>query len=625
MTLVNINIKNIASETYPDDLVIFRSPTFRESPSGGITSTAETAVPLVKGIGSKELTPGPVVVVFQCRGISDTRPKSGTVPDAGPVSIEDVIAGAFEYTPEVVNNALETIKGAVAAEVDAIKARRGRIPTGQNPDTWKSGDQRQGTWDLDNNSSVNAAISAGYTAPMGNTPHYLQHTDDVDGIGGSYQVATTVSSSGNRIFIRQKLFGQVFQPWREIAIGGSARAFDVQGQPTSSILSALNPDVWMGPEFQGMWHIRDTSTLDSLRSAGYTPPWGTAAHLLSHIESGSDQAVQVAFILGGRSRVLWRQRRYGNDEFDAWVDMSGATESADGTHMIAHGSSFVEGGSHGSLWPESDTWVHKLSQLLGIPIMNAGKGGQRADEIVLRAGRKRTWVKIAGDAIPASGVASIELSWTVGTGGNRWFSQEGTILGESVFLEQNGTTGAWTIRRKTAGSAIPVAGWVEWLSIHERENSLLPTFINLGKNDLTSNISGDYGSPAEHVLAAHQQFVDSLPARAQSLVVLGHFPNLDSTKWVRLQVDAVNEGLATLYPRAYFDVLGFMRDLGPEGALAKMGVTPTPQDEDLVSRGYPPASCFDPGDAGHPNKNFHAVMAARLAERIRNRGLVLPV
>lgn len=120
MTLVNIDIKNVASETHPDDRVVFYSPTLREAPGGGITSTAETVVPLVDGVGEIELVPGPVAATFQCRGISDTRPKSGVVPDVGPVGIEEVIAGAFEYLPPVVNRGLDEINDALAAALASI-------------------------------------------------------------------------------------------------------------------------------------------------------------------------------------------------------------------------------------------------------------------------------------------------------------------------------------------------------------------------------------------------------------------------------------------------------------------------------------------------------------------------
>lgn len=112
MTLVTIDIKNVALETHPDDRVVFSPPHVRERPDGGLVSTAETVVPLADGMGQVELVPGPVNVTFQCRGIADTRPKSGVVPDTGPVGVEDVIAGAFEYTPAVVNHGLEQINTA---------------------------------------------------------------------------------------------------------------------------------------------------------------------------------------------------------------------------------------------------------------------------------------------------------------------------------------------------------------------------------------------------------------------------------------------------------------------------------------------------------------------------------
>lgn len=119
MTLVKIDIKNVASETHPDDKVIFRSPAVREAPGGGITSTAEAVVPLVDGIGEKELAPGPVIVTFQCRGIADTHPKRGTVPDKGSVPVADVIGGSLTYTPEVVSATQAVRDEAVRAAADA--------------------------------------------------------------------------------------------------------------------------------------------------------------------------------------------------------------------------------------------------------------------------------------------------------------------------------------------------------------------------------------------------------------------------------------------------------------------------------------------------------------------------
>lgn len=122
MVLVKIDIKNIASETHPDDKVIFRSPVVREAVGGGLVSTADEVVGLVDGVGEVELVPGPVHVTFQCRGMADTRPKRGTVPDSGPVTVADVIGQNFTFTPEVVGAAQTARNQAVQAAADAEAA-----------------------------------------------------------------------------------------------------------------------------------------------------------------------------------------------------------------------------------------------------------------------------------------------------------------------------------------------------------------------------------------------------------------------------------------------------------------------------------------------------------------------
>ena len=138
MTLVTIDLGDVAGGHDPDDYVTIRAEAFREAVGGGITSTAEVKIPLVDGVGQAEVEPGPVVVSFRCQAVADTREKRGVVPETGPVGIEDVIGGAFEYTPPVVNRGLDLIEGArdealgqvagaVSAEAEAIRWWRGYL------------------------------------------------------------------------------------------------------------------------------------------------------------------------------------------------------------------------------------------------------------------------------------------------------------------------------------------------------------------------------------------------------------------------------------------------------------------------------------------------------------------
>lgn len=114
MTKVTIDIRNIASSTHADDRVLFRSPIHRTG-GAGLVSTANEVVTLTDGVGEVELIPGPVIVTFQCKGVTDTSPKRGTVPDTGPVTLGQVISGSFSYSPEVVTAAQAARNGAVEA------------------------------------------------------------------------------------------------------------------------------------------------------------------------------------------------------------------------------------------------------------------------------------------------------------------------------------------------------------------------------------------------------------------------------------------------------------------------------------------------------------------------------
>lgn len=146
MTLVTIDLGDVAGGHDPDDHVVIRAEAFRESQGGGITSTAEVVIPLVDGVGQAEVEPGPVVVAFRCRAVADTREKRGVVPGEGPVGIEDVIGGAFEYTPAIVNihrdqiegardEALGQVEGAVADAIGSKLPWRGVLPDGTDINT----------------------------------------------------------------------------------------------------------------------------------------------------------------------------------------------------------------------------------------------------------------------------------------------------------------------------------------------------------------------------------------------------------------------------------------------------------------------------------------------------------
>lgn len=179
MVLVKIDIKNIASETHPDDKVVFRSPVVREAVDGGLVSTADEVVSLVDGVGEVELVPGPVIVTFQCRGMADTRPKRGTVPDSGPVTVADVIGQNFTFTPEVVGAAQAARDQAVQAAADAGNASDSASGYAQEAKEYRDAVELAA-----------AGVGAPVSSPVENVAMIQAEIDRVAGDGGGTVVLT---------------------------------------------------------------------------------------------------------------------------------------------------------------------------------------------------------------------------------------------------------------------------------------------------------------------------------------------------------------------------------------------------------------------------------------------------
>ena len=198
MTLVTIDLGDVAGGHDPDDHVIIRAEAFRESPGGGVTSTAEVKIPLVDGVGQAEVEPGPVVVSFRCRAVADTREKRGVVPASGTVGIEKVLENAFEYLPPVVNDALETIQGAVAAAVEDIKWKRGMLPESYA----NLADVPDGDWIV---ASASQATGLGLPSPL--ISRISKHT-----YGSAVFYLVTTGGADPRIWLRYGNTGEWWKP-----------------------------------------------------------------------------------------------------------------------------------------------------------------------------------------------------------------------------------------------------------------------------------------------------------------------------------------------------------------------------------------------------------------------------
>ncbi len=114
MRTLTIDVKDVGGTASIGDSVVIRSPAVRASEtSGRLVSPTPIVVALNNGVGEAQVEPGPLLVQFRCRNVSNTAPIEVTVPaGTGRVTLRELIEQHIKYEPAV-------IRGAQKAERDA--------------------------------------------------------------------------------------------------------------------------------------------------------------------------------------------------------------------------------------------------------------------------------------------------------------------------------------------------------------------------------------------------------------------------------------------------------------------------------------------------------------------------
>lgn len=120
MTDIVVDIRNVASQIRPDDRIYVWAPNLRERTGGGLVSTAPHEVRLIDGQATiTGVEPGPLMIRFECMGISDTGDKQGVVPeDEESVDVFDVLADSLIYPAPVIGAAQAARNEALQAAQD---------------------------------------------------------------------------------------------------------------------------------------------------------------------------------------------------------------------------------------------------------------------------------------------------------------------------------------------------------------------------------------------------------------------------------------------------------------------------------------------------------------------------
>ena len=114
MRTLTIDVKDVGGTASIGDSVVIRSPAVRASEtSGRLVSPTPIVVALNNGVGEVQAEPGPLLVQFRCRNVSNTAPIEVTVPaGTGRITLRELIEQHIKYEPAVIQGAQKAERGA---------------------------------------------------------------------------------------------------------------------------------------------------------------------------------------------------------------------------------------------------------------------------------------------------------------------------------------------------------------------------------------------------------------------------------------------------------------------------------------------------------------------------------
>lgn len=295
---------------------------------------------------------------------------------------------------------------------------------------------------------------------------------------------------------------------------------------------------------------------------------------------------------------------------DTLYQTKGATGRVTPLQTIAiYGDSLTE--SVGTNWPETT-----LASLSGLPVINLGKSGQGAADIITRQGGLSPQVTLAGGQIPA-GTTPVTIStidpsigWRVNGSGTFGFT--GTLADTPGQLVHDLVTDIWTFTRTTAGTAVTVPA----ASVFTRNEDLSYrnhlTILWAGRNNVSPNTLPMTRDLIELAIT------EGIRSHIKKYLVLGiiNGQNEATGSSSHTLITSHNATLSTRYGLQFYDI---RRDFIDDG-LTIAGITPTTADTNAIAADTPPASLMS--DTIHPNAAGYGVIARLVAEKIATLGWI---
>ncbi|UVO49577.1 hypothetical protein M0208_03265 [Sphingomonas sp. SUN019] len=284
------------------------------------------------------------------------------------------------------------------------------------------------------------------------------------------------------------------------------------------------------------------------------------------------------------------------------------TPTTTAARLILWGDSRTEG--IGAVAPDVFPAV-VAAQLPSLTVINAGRSGQNAAQIVARQGGAPALLTVAANTIPAAGPvmvvsASANIFFYAGDPNARG-DIAGTLAGVAGICASDGG-GTTSFIRSAAGNAVPCPAGTPFIpdqAVAERSSIM---FLCAGRNGI------ELEDPAETVTLTAQAV--AYLTGSPRYMVAGVMPDRGVRIGLpeRIPYDRLNAALQSRHASAYLDL-----STPPSDAeMLAIGYTPDVSDRADIAAGVFPSGMFQ--DATHLLRTGQAIWAGRVVARIKTRG-----
>lgn len=278
------------------------------------------------------------------------------------------------------------------------------------------------------------------------------------------------------------------------------------------------------------------------------------------------------------------------------------------TLISTFGDSLTDGGSNGTLWPETDSWPSKLAlQLPGTTVTNLGYSSACVDEMLIRTGVRRPRFTVVGGSIPSSGTVNLTTTENLGIPTSRVAGIDGVLGGFTGRLLVDASGTGITFTTYGAAPTTAVTGPQEFVSLDDTGRWGDTAIVWIGRNDVTFGMAGVDGTVPLHVVGGVQRLVEWLTPQVKQIMIVGTTTQTNETtgQTRHTQVTEINTRLRDLYPGKFKSVQEYLMTQ----AMTDMGLTQTSQDTTNLANGTLPESLMAAGDVGHISKATAAALA----------------